>query len=69
MRLNSYNITFESTPFPVSPRGEMISFVSISGLYHRSDELDLLLPPWGKVGKGVKKHKINNSVTNIVCQL
>jgi len=41
----SYSI-IQFTPFPVSPKGEMII---------------LLLPLWGKVGKGVlKKNAINN---------
>jgi hypothetical protein len=35
---NDLHFTLINTPFPVSPKGEMIS---------------LLLPPWGKAGKGV----------------
>jgi hypothetical protein len=31
------------TPFPVSPKGEKLPW--------------LLLPPWGKVGKGVKSQR------------
>jgi hypothetical protein len=35
----------KSTPFPVSPTGEKLYLV--------------LLPPWGKAGKGVKRGVIN----------
>jgi hypothetical protein len=38
------------TPFLISPKGE---------------KFDLLLPPWGKVGKGVKANKNNMSFINI----
>jgi hypothetical protein len=50
------------TPFPVSPKGEMIDSESHSYSFRGGDEIVQLLPPWGKVGKGVKKSFGVNSI-------
>jgi len=44
------------TPFPVSPRGEMI--VLSIGMKNIDKRMFLLLPPWGKVGKGVISNRV-----------
>jgi hypothetical protein len=43
-------VLFKITPFPVSPKGEKLA--------------DILLPPWGKVGKGVLITGKANYITN-----
>ena len=63
MNLNIRQIDF--TPFLISPRGEMIG--SFTYLFREPIEFVLLLPPWGKVGKGIKisiKESYSNNMGN-----